>query len=190
VAPLDREALNSLGLRSIGSDVQVDETVQVFGAQHVEIGSHVRIDCFAVITAGPKKVSIGNYVHLGVGACLFGTAGIQVGDFTSLSSRVSVYSTDDDYGSGRLSGPMVPLEYRSVHSSPVVLERHTLVGAGSVILPGVRICPGSAVGALSMVKGDVGEGELVAGVPARFLRRRNVGLLRELEERVRSVEMG
>jgi acetyltransferase-like isoleucine patch superfamily enzyme len=179
-----------VGLRSVGSDVQVDETVRVFGAQHVAIGSHVRIDCFAVITAGPERVSIGDHVHLGVGTCLFGTAGIEIGDFTSLSSRVSVYSTDDDYGGGRLSGPTVPLEFRSVHSSRVVLERHALVGAGSVILPGVRICRGAAVGALSMVKRDVGEGEVVAGVPVRFLRRRDVGLLTELEERVRSAETG
>ena len=139
LAPLGREALHSMGLRSVGSDVQVDETVRVFGAQHVAIGSHVRIDCFAVITAGPERVSIGDHVHLGVGTCLFGTAGIEIGDFTSLSSRVSVYSTDDDYGGGRLSGPTVPLDFRSVHSSRVVLERHALVGAGSVILPGVRI---------------------------------------------------
>jgi galactoside O-acetyltransferase len=190
VAPLDREALRRMGLGSVGSDVQVDETVQVFGARHVEIGNHVRIDCYAVITAGPATVSIGDHVHLGVGSCLFGTAGIEIGDFTSLSSRVSVYSTDDDYHGGRLSGPTVPLEYRSVHTRPVVVGAHVLVGAGSIILPGVSVSRGAAVGALSLIKRDVGEGELVAGVPARFLHRRDIDSLTELEEQVRAEEIG
>lgn len=44
------------------------------------------------------------------------------------------------------------------------------VGAGSVVLPGARIGNNAVIGAGSVVRGDVPEGELWAGIPARRIR--------------------
>jgi dTDP-4-amino-4,6-dideoxy-D-glucose acyltransferase len=181
----DRE-LQGLGLARIGRDVRIDRTARFFGAEDVSIGSHVRIDSFAVITAGPGAVTIGDHVHLGVGVCLFGTAGVEIGDFASLSGRVSIYSTNDDFVGGHLTGPTVPAELRRVHAAPVTLGRHALVGTGSVILPGVRLGLGAAVGALSLVKSEVADGELVAGVPAWPVGRRDLERLGRLEAQARA----
>jgi acetyltransferase-like isoleucine patch superfamily enzyme len=186
MANLTGRELQSLGLAAVGDDVRIDESTQVFGAERVSIGSHVRIDCFTVITAGPGAVTIGDHVHLGVGVCLFGTAGIEIGDFASLSGRVAVYSTNDDFIGGHLSGPTVPADLRNVSAARVIVGAHVIVGAGSVILPGVRLGRGAAVGALSLVKRDLADGELAGGVPARTLGQRDLERLGRLESRART----
>jgi len=183
---LSESELRDLGLGSVGRDVCIDRSAQIFGAADVSIGSHVRIDCFSVITAGPGAVIIGDHVHLGVGVCLHGTAGVEIGDFASLSGRVSVYSTNDDFVGGHLSGPTVPDEFRDVHAARVILNAHALVGTGSVILPGVTLGYGAAVGALTLVRCDIAAGEVAAGVPARNVGRRNLERLGRLEARVRT----
>jgi acetyltransferase-like isoleucine patch superfamily enzyme len=187
---LSESELRDLGLASVGHDVCIDRSARIFGAADVSIGSHVRIDCFSVITAGPGAVVIGDHVHLGVGVCLFGTAGVEIGDFASLSAHVSIYSTNDDFTDGHLTGPTIPPELRHVHAARVILSSHALVGTGSVILPGVRLERGAAVGALSLVRSDVPEGEVAAGVPARGVGRRNLERLNRLEARIRAVADG
>jgi acetyltransferase-like isoleucine patch superfamily enzyme len=54
-------------------------------------------------------------------------------------------------------------EYRT---GPVVIEKHAMVGAGAVVLPGVVVGEGAKVAANSLVTEDVPPGTTVAGVPA------------------------
>ncbi|WP_135822620.1 acyltransferase [Halostella litorea] len=55
-------------------------------------------------------------------------------------------------------------EYRT---GEVVVGERAMIGAGAVVLPGVRIGEGASVAANSLVTEDVPPGETVAGVPAR-----------------------
>jgi acetyltransferase-like isoleucine patch superfamily enzyme len=68
----------------------------------------------------------------------------------------------------------------SVSSSPVA-EIH--VGAGRILLPGVTLGEGAAVGALSLVRRDVEPFTIVAGTPAKPIGERSRRLL-ELEQQV------
>lgn len=54
-------------------------------------------------------------------------------------------------------------EYRT---GPVVIESRAMIGAGAIILPGVRVGAGARVAANSLVTRDVPPDETVAGVPA------------------------
>jgi 2,3,4,5-tetrahydropyridine-2-carboxylate N-succinyltransferase len=56
---------------------------------------------------------------------------------------------------------------------PVIIEDHVLVGANAVILEGVRIGKGSVVAAGAVVTEDVPEGVVVAGTPARIIKRKD-----------------
>ena len=181
---LSQEALEDLGLAAVGTDVVVHETALFFGTPHVHIGSHVRIDAFAIVTAGPGDVHIGDRVHIGAAAQVFGTAGVRLEDFAGVSPRVTIFSASDDYVEGHLTNPTVPAELRKVVQAPVTVGRHVIVGAGSVVLPGVRLGEGAAVGALSLVARDVAPCSVVAGAPARHIRERDGARLRELESRL------
>lgn len=54
----------------------------------------------------------------------------------------------------------------------IFVGRGASLGSGAVVLGGVRIGPRAMIGAGAVVTRDVGEGEVVAGVPARLLHRR------------------
>jgi dTDP-4-amino-4,6-dideoxy-D-glucose acyltransferase len=167
-----------------GDDVFIDSGARLFGTERISIGSHVRIDAFAVISAGAGGIVIGDHVHIAAHVFMSGAGRIEIRDFAGLSGRVSVYSSNDDYSGETLTGPTVPDELRAVTSAPVVVGRHAIVGAGSVILPGVTIGTGAAVGAQSLVRRDVPDFTIVGGVPARVLGERSRRLL-ELEQRLR-----
>ncbi len=56
---------------------------------------------------------------------------------------------------------------RAVLGGGVVVGDHTLIGIGATVLPGVRIGRGCVVGGGAVVVGDVEDGAVVVGVPAR-----------------------
>lgn len=184
---LTREELLDVGLGAVGEDVRVDATAIFYGADRISLGSHVRIDAGAVLSAGDGGIVIGDHVHISVRVFLTGAAAIELRSFAGVSAGTAIFSSNDDYSGGWLTGPTVPDELRNVTSAPVVLEEHTIVGAGCVILPGVTIGRGAAVGALSCVRKDVEPFTIVAGPRGEVIGERDRKLL-ELERELRQRE--
>jgi galactoside O-acetyltransferase len=175
--------LGGLGLKSFGKRVRISRKASIYGAGNITVGSDVRIDDYCVLSGGEAGISIGSFVHLAVFCSLIGRARIELGDFSGLSSRVSIYSSSDDYSGERLTNPTVPPEFTGVHHADVIVGRHVIVGAGAVILPGAVIGQGAAVGALSLVRGQCQEFGIYFGSPARKVGERKRNLL-ELEQRM------
>src|SRR5207249_2610301 len=107
----------------------------------------VRIDDFCILSAGEKGIFLGSYIHIACYTSLIGKAAITLADYSNLSSRVSIYSSNDDYSGNYMTNPMVPPQFTNVDHRPVNIGRHCIVGSGTVILPGVTLEEGSAVGA-------------------------------------------
>ena len=166
-----------------GEQVQISEKASIYGAARISLGNHVRIDDFCVLSAGPGGIEIGNHVHIACFCSLIGKEAIRMEDFSGLSSRVSVYSSSDDYSGEWLTNPTVPEEFTHVDHRPVVMRRHCIIGAGSVILPGVILGEGCAIGALSLVTRNCEEFTMYLGVPARKIKERSRRVL-ELESRL------
>lgn len=175
-----RDELAGLGLRSFGENVLISRKASLYNAGAIELGSHVRIDDFCVLSAGAGGISIGSFVHIAVHASMIGMGRISLDDYSGVSSRVSIYSSNDDYSGEHLTNPMVPEVHRGVTTADVLVGRHAIIGAGAIVLPGVTIGEGAAIGALSLVRGDCEPFCIYAGVPARRVNRRSRRLL-ELE---------
>jgi galactoside O-acetyltransferase len=79
-------------------------------------------------------------------------------------------------------GPTVPIKYRRVYGAPLVLEKHSVIGAGSIILPGSIIQEGVAIGANSLVKGECRAWSIYAGSPVKFIKERSKRVLEYEEE--------
>lgn len=182
MAMLGREAIEALGFASVGENVQISDRASFYGANRISLGSNVRIDDFCVLSAGVGGISIGDYVHIAVYSSLIGTGKISLSDFCNISSRVAIYSSNDDYSGAAMTNPMVPSEYTGVTHDDVFLGKHVIVGSGSVILPGVMLDEGVAVGALSLVHKNCEAFGIYAGNPARRIKDRRRELL-ELERR-------
>ena len=78
----------------------------------------------------------------------------------------------DDYLTDCLTNPMVPMEYRNVIGAKVVIEKHVIVGASSIILPGVTLKEGSSFGTLSLINKDSIEWSVNVGIPSKYLKDR------------------
>lgn len=189
MAILPREQLDEMGFVSVGSNVRLSDKASIYGAGRIRIGNNVRIDDFCVLSAGEGGIDIGDNVHIAVFSVLVGHGNITLESFAGLSSRVTIYSSSDDYSGEHLTNPTIPEQYLGVQTAPVRLARHVIVGAGTVILPGVTLRTGAAVGALSVVTRDCDEFTIYAGVPARRVNNRRRDLL-ELERRLVAEQSG
>lgn len=183
MAMLSREAIEALGFASVGENVQISNCTSFYGTARITLGSNVRIDDFCVISAGVGGIMIGNHVHIAVGASLIGAGKITLCDFVGISSRASIYSSNDDYSGAAMTGPTLPSEFTNVRHADVYMEKHVIVGSGSIILPGVTLEEGVAVGALSLVHKRCEAFGIYAGNPVRRIKERKKDLL-ELEKKL------
>lgn len=175
---LSERQLAEVGFLSYGENVLISDKCSIYGANNITIGSHVRIDDFCILSG---KLAIGNFVHIGCHTSLIGKGGISVGDFVGISGHCAVYSSSDDFSGNFLQNPMVDEKYTNVRHEWVVMMKHSVVGAGSIILPGSYLGVGAAIGAQSLVKGRVEEFTINGGNPLKFIKHRERNLLK-LEE--------
>lgn len=177
MAFLTEQQLSTMGFAELGSNVLISDKASIYGASRIKIGNNVRIDDFCVLSAGEGGIEIGSYIHIAVYSSLIGAGKITLADFVNISSKVAVYSSNDDYSGEYMTNPMVPVEYTNVTHADVYLGKHVIIGSGSVVLPGVTLHEGVAVGALSMITKDCESFGVYAGVPAIKIKDRSQELL-------------
>jgi len=172
---LDNEQLAKMGFKSVGRGVQISDKASIHDADQIEIGDYSRIDDFCVISG---KVTIGRNVHFAVFCNVSGgEMGVTFEDFSGLAYGCCVFSQSDDYTGCSLTNPTVPDQYKTETKKAVHIGRHCIVGAKSVIFPGVILGEGSSVGAMSMVTKSTEPWFVYFGIPARRLRARKQDLL-------------
>ena len=75
---------------------------------------------------------------------------------------------------------LIPKKFKNEYLAEVHLERHVIVGAGSIVFPGVTIKEGCSIGAMALVNKSTLPWGIYVGTPARRVKDRKKGLL-ELE---------
>ena len=181
-----REELERLGFASLGHDVRIDRRAALFGPGSIHIGSHVRIDCFAVITAGASPVELGSYTHVAAHTYLSGAqGGIGLGHGVGIAPFAALYSAVEDYTDGHLTNPSVPADLRCTEVGRIEVGPHAAIGSSAVVLAGVEIGFGASVGALSLVGRRVRPFEVVHGNPIRRTGRRHQTRLLALDAELR-----
>ena len=167
-----KEELQNIGFKSIGENVLISDKASIYRAKNIEIGSNVRIDDFCIISAGEGGIKIGNYVHRACYAHLIGAGQIIVEDHAQISGKVSIYSSSDDFSGEYLVGPTVPKEFTNVKNLKVHLKKYVVLGCNVVVLPGVTLEEGCAVGALSLVNKNLESYKIYGGSPIKILKDR------------------
>lgn len=185
---LNDSEIAKIGFKLVGKNVKISTLAQIYGANRISIGDHSRIDDFCVLSAGEYGIEIGAYVHIAVFSSLIGREKITMSDFSGLSSRVSIYSSSDDYSGAALTNPCVPEKFTNVDHRPVCLGRHVIIGVGSTVLPGVTIGDGTAVGAYSLVSKNLPNNVIAIGVPAKPIKDRKRTIYDLELELVKSLE--
>jgi acetyltransferase-like isoleucine patch superfamily enzyme len=169
------QQLDILGFKSIGKNIKISDKASIYNHDQIEIGDNSRIDDFCVISG---KIKIGKNVHI-TPMCLVagGEKGIIFEDFVALAYGSQVFTQSDDYSGETMTNSTVPLKYKDETKAKVVLGKHSIVGAGSIIMPGVMMAEGTSIGAMSLVRKSTEEWSIYVGNPAKRLKARKKDLL-------------
>lgn len=107
-----------------------------------------------------KNVKIGRNVVVMNNSLFMSAGGITIEDDVKVAANVQLISNNHDL-----------YERQVLTCKPVVLKRNCWIGAGATILPGVTVGENAVVGAGAVVTKDVEPDTIVAGNPARFIKR-------------------
>lgn len=174
------EELKTLGIKVLGENVKISRNAMIYHPERLELGHDVRIDDFVVISG---SVKIHNFVHLSQFCGLYGDeAGIEIEDYTAVAAKCSIYAVSDDYVGASVPTPMVPMKYKNMIQKPVHIGKYSILGANTVVLPGVTVGEGTTVGAMSLCNRSLENWSVYAGIPAKRLKDRDKKVLDLVEE--------
>lgn len=151
---------------------------------YVRIGERALLNMRVVFESVRGTVTIGDRVYFG-GGTIFCREQVTIGNDVTLAWGVSLYDHNSHALDWRHRAAMVDHFYRTqgtpdcyagidwsgVNAAPIVIEDKVWIGFDAVILKGVRIGEGAVVGARAVVTKDVEPYTVVAGNPARPVKR-------------------
>ena len=153
--------------RHLGEGVQVfDPHLSIFlRPEQIELHVGVRLDG-AIKIEGGQGVTIGPGCHVSTGAHLnIGGGRLTVGAYVALTAKVMILSGSNT-PAGRSMSSASPPEMQVVKRLHTIIEDYAFIGAGAIVLPGIRIGRYAIVGAGAVVTKNVPAFTEVRGVPA------------------------
>lgn len=172
---LSEPALAAMGFKHLGRNVRISDKASIYNCERISIGDHTRIDDFCVVSG---TVTLGRNVHMAVYSHVAGgDPGVELHDFVGLAYGCHVIAQSDDYSGATMTNPTVPARYKREIKAATVIGRHCILGAVTVVLPGVHMMEGCSVGAHSLVTKSTEPWFIYAGCPARKLKPRSRDLL-------------
>jgi len=151
-----RYFLFKLKFEKIGSDCLFDIGINITGPRNISIGSRTWIDSYVCISAYLGQVKIGNNCHIGPHVVMGSRKPIIIGDRVGIGAGSKIYSNSEKIQANKfLAGPMIPEDLKGYYSETVIIEDDVLIGANSIILPGVTLGRGAVIGANSVISESV-----------------------------------
>ena len=154
--------------KKVGDNVVIEKHVLVFHPENISLGNNVYIGHSTILKGYYKnELIIGDNTWIGQGCFFHSAGGIVIGRTVGIGPKVNIltsYHKDES--------PEVPVMVNELLFSPVIIGDGCDLGVGSTILPGIRVGEGSIVGAASVVTHDVDPYTVVAGNPAKVIRKR------------------
>ncbi|MBA6264793.1 acyltransferase [Colwellia sp. Bg11-12] len=180
MAYLTRAKLIKMGFKYLGDNVKISDKASIYDADKISIDSFSRIDDFCVISG---SIDIGKYVHI-TPMCLIagGQSGVFIADFCTLAYGVKVFAQSDDYSGETMTNSLIPQKYKNEYIAKVTLQKHVILGANSVVLPGVNLAEGSSGGAMTLFDKNTSSWGIYVGTPAKRIKERKKNLL-DLEKK-------
>ncbi|MFD6970572.1 acyltransferase [Streptomyces sp. NBC_01310] len=147
----------------------------IFNESWIRLGGHCIIGEQVTLTAGmmpdldlgaEPMLVLGDGVVIGRGSHVIADARITIGANTFCGPGVYITSTNHSY-----DDPHEPVGRQWPRNAPVEIGPGCWLGTGAVILPGARLGRNVVVAAGAVVRGEVPDHAVVAGAPARIVRR-------------------
>lgn len=173
IGMLIREHYYRHRLKSLGCNCLFGECSIIDGPHNISIGDHVWIDRHVTLDATIGSIHIGRRAHIAPGVVISGLCEVFIEDYVGLSRGVMIFSHSEAPRAGkRMSGPMIPEEFKAMVSKPVLIEKDAFLGTNVIVLPGVTIGQGAVVAANSLVTRSVPPWTIAMGTPAQPVSKR------------------
>ncbi|WP_270505020.1 acyltransferase [Eubacterium limosum] len=173
----EKELEENFHFKSCGKNVLISKKASLYMTEKMSIGHDVRIDDFALLIG---NITIGNYVHIAAYSSLHASSNnsaIIMGEFSGLSSNVTVYAASDDYSGEVMTNPTVPEEFKNTLESEIMIGKHGIIGTNSVLLPGAVLAEGVSIGAMSLLSKTTDPWGIYVGIPCKKIKNRKKTLL-------------
>jgi asparagine synthase (glutamine-hydrolysing) len=143
-----------------GCKIHADASVDASRSSGVRFGDKVTLNRYAYVQGGEGGVRLGHRVEINNFSIVNGTGGVDIGDDTLVGPGVRIISYQHRHARE------TTIRTQAVDARPIRIGRDCWLGANSVILAGVTIGDGAVVAAGAVVRADVPDFAIVAGVPA------------------------
>lgn len=131
---------------------------------HFSLGNCSVVEDFSCINNAVGDLHIGHHTRIGLHNTIIGP--VSIGNHVNLAQGVVVSGLNHNF-----QDTTKRIDEQGVSTSPITIHDDVWVGANSVITAGVTIGRHSVVAAGSVVTKDVPEYTVVAGTPARVIRK-------------------
>lgn len=128
------------------------------------LGQYSVVESGACINNAVGDVIIGDHTRIGLHNTVIGP--VTIGNHVNLAQGITVTALNHNFENVELR-----IDEQGVSTNPVAIADDVWIGANAVVLPGVSIGSHSVVAAGAVVTKDVPAHSLVAGVPAKIIRR-------------------
>jgi acetyltransferase-like isoleucine patch superfamily enzyme len=128
------------------------------------LGQYSVVESGACINNAVGDVIIGDHTRIGLHNTVIGP--VTIGNHVNLAQGITVTALNHNFDNVELR-----IDEQGVSTNPVAIADDVWIGANAVVLPGVSIGSHSVVAAGAVVTKDVPAHKLVAGVPAKIIRK-------------------
>jgi len=152
----------------MGHNVVFEEGVLIFHPENIHLGSNIYIGHQTILKGYyQNEMVIEDNTWIGQGCFFHSAGGLRIGRNVGIGPHVKIITSyhEDE-------GREVPILFSRISTAETIVEDDCDLGVGSIILPGVRVGRGSQIGAGAVVTRDVEPYSVMAGVPARLLKKR------------------
>ena len=154
--------------RKLGADVVIENGVLVFHPENISIGNNIYIGHNSILKAYYiNELIIGDGSWIGQQCFLHSGGGITIGENVGVGPGVKILTSSHAL---HLSTTL-PIMHRPLIFEPVEIGDGCDLGVNSVILPGVKLGRNVQVGAGAVVTKSFPDDSVIAGVPAKMIRK-------------------
>ena len=184
-------------LRAFGSRVVIPDSARMLRGfavrflatpedrTYLTVGENCFLNAAFIFEAKTGETRVGDRCYIGANSSVLCRNGVTLGNDVTIAWDVTIYDHDSHSMDWRDRAVMVQLFYErygkpdcfdrvdwsNVRSAPIVIQDRVWIGFGATILKGVTIGEGAVVAARSVVTRDVEPYTVVAGNPARTIRK-------------------
>lgn len=171
-----RNGFRQIGFGSFGNNSYIGKVLKVVGKKHIFIGNNCAIYKNARLEALTKwdaqkldgKIVIGNDVSIEQSCHIVAASELEIEQGCTISANVYISDCGHKYDE-----PNISVMKQNLNIAPVHIGKNVFIGYGACIMPGTHIGDSCIIGANAVVTKDVPSYSIVAGVPARIIKKYN-----------------